>query len=374
MLDHKESVAKMIGLKNGGSEIFQNRRDFSKTSEFLSRMNSSYELGDVNHPMQMYVSKVNGNVSELDTLERWQDYIMTQSWIDDLAKFSANGDASQTISDYRISYLSDTIQQLVKEHELNYHKQLSDFDESLYMDDGRDDDYIDALNIIGSMGKLEYGFYEMFKPIGRTTEKYIKVKMSTDGILDITGVVGLDDCEHWEWEHGSRDYLRSLNNGNQRYMLQLSRPINDLSEETPGGSVIWWKPDKPEPLEEDSSDEEVEKEDTEKKMRYFKPYETERMLRWFGTTYIPVLDIDNIYKCTVCSIPQLSDDVQSNDFHLDATNIAANGMDLARANIDNSTSLSLLTLAPKATIKVENHDERTYKIGQFLKFIVSGNQ
>ena len=49
-------------------------------------------------------------------------------------------------------------------------------------------------------------------------------------------------------------------------------------------------------------------------------------------------------------------------------------MDLSRANIDNSTSLSLLTLAPKATIKVENHDERTYKVGQFLKFIVSGNQ
>ena len=241
------------------------------------------------------------------------------------------------------------------------------------MDDGGDDDYIDALHMVGSMGKLEYGFYEMSKPIGRTTEKYIKVKMSTDGILDITGVVGLEDCEHWEWEHGSRDYLRSLNNGNQRYMLQLSRPINDLSEENPGGSVIWWRPDNPEPLD---GIEEVDggEEDTEKQMRYFKPYETERMLRWFGTTYIPVLDIDNIYKCTVCSIPQLSDDVQSNDFHLDATNIAANGMDLARANIDNSTSLSLLTLAPKATIQVENHDERTYKIGQFLKFIVSGGQ
>jgi hypothetical protein len=108
MLDHREEVAKMIGLKDG-SEIFEARRDFSKTSEFLSRMNSAYELGDVNHPMQMYVSKVNGNVSELDSLQNWQDYIMSQSWIDDLAKFSANGDASQTMSDYRISYLSDIV-------------------------------------------------------------------------------------------------------------------------------------------------------------------------------------------------------------------------------------------------------------------------
>ena len=262
----------------------------------------------------------------------------------------------------------------MKEHELNYHMQLSEFDESLYLDDGSDNDYIDALNMLSSMGKLEYGFYEMFKPIGRTTEKYIKAKLSTDGVLDITGVVGLEDCEHWEWEHGSRDYLRSLNNGNQRYMLQLSRPINDLSEENPGGSVIWWKPDKPEPLEDEGDEDGETTDESERKMRYFKPYETERMLRWFGTTYIPVLDIDNISQCTMCSIPQLSDDVRSNNFHLDATNIAANGMDMARANIDNSTSLSLLTLAPKAAIKVENHDERTYKIGQFLKFVVSGNQ
>jgi hypothetical protein len=264
---------------------------------------------------------------------------------------------------------------MLKDHENKYHRQLSEFDESLYMDDGRDGDYIDAVNMVGSMGKLEYGFYEMFKPIRRTTEKYIKVKMSTDGILDITGVVGLDDCEHWEWEHGSRDYLRSLNNGNQRYMLQLSRPINDLSEENPGGSVIWWKLDKPETLAEEEYSNATVKLDAEaEKLRYYKPYEAERMLRWFGTTYIPVLDIDNIYKCTVCSIPQLSNNVKRSDFHYDATNIAANGMDLARANIDNSTSLSLLTLAPKATINVENHDERTYKIGQFLKFIVSGNQ
>ena len=113
MLDHKESVAKMIGLKGGGSEIFENRRDFGKTSEFLSRMNGAYELGNVDHPMQMYVSKVNGNVSELNSLGNWQDYIMTQSWIDDLAKFSTNGDASQTIADYRISYLSDILQQMM---------------------------------------------------------------------------------------------------------------------------------------------------------------------------------------------------------------------------------------------------------------------
>lgn len=55
----------------------------------------------------------------------------------------------------------------------------------------------------------------MFKPIGgKTTEKYIKVRVFTNGEMEVSGVVGLDDCEHLEWEYGSRDYLRSLNTGN----------------------------------------------------------------------------------------------------------------------------------------------------------------
>lgn len=284
---------------------------------------------------------------------------------------------SDSVDDYRISYLSDKMYWMLDEHINDFHKKIAQFDGSLYLDDAsksNDEGATESLNMLNSIGLLDYWFYEIFKPIGMNKDKYIRVRISTNGALDISGVVGLSDCEHWEWEHGSREYLRSLNNGNQRYMLLLSRPINDLSEENPGGSVIWWKPDKPEPLEDEGEEEELKVQEGERKMRYFLPYETERMLRWFGTTYIPIMDLDSIHKCTVCSIPKLSDDVQAPNFHLDATNIAANGMDLSRANIDNSTSLSLLTLAPKATVRVENHDERTYKSGQYLKFVVSGNQ
>lgn len=55
----------------------------------------------------------------------------------------------------------------------------------------------------------------MFKPIGgKTSEKYIEVRVFTSGEMEVSGVVGLADCEHLEWEYGSRDYLRSLNTGN----------------------------------------------------------------------------------------------------------------------------------------------------------------
>ena len=121
----------------------------------------------------------------------------------------------------------------------------------------------------------------MFKPIGgKTTEKYIKVRVFTNGEMEVSGVVGLSDCEHLEWEYGSRDYLRSLNTGNQRYLFRLSIPFNDES------SILYWKPDDKEQLEKEDPDDE----NKEPKYRYYKPYETERFLRWFGTNYIPMLD------------------------------------------------------------------------------------
>ena len=43
----------------------------------------------------------------------------------------------------------------------------------------------------------------MFKPIGGTREKYIQVKLFTDGTLDIRGNVGLEDCVYVPWEHGT---------------------------------------------------------------------------------------------------------------------------------------------------------------------------
>lgn len=47
-------------------------------------------------------------------------------------------------------------------------------------------------------------------------------------------------------------------------------------------------------------------------------------------------------------------------------------MDLTRANIDNSTSLSLLSLATKSSIRVVD-DPADYK-GQFLEFVVTGHR
>ena len=98
------------------------------------------------------------------------------------------------------------------------------------------------MNKLNSFGKLNYGFYELFKPIREGKGKYIKVKMSTDGYVDISGVIGLSDCDHWAWEYGSTAYLRSLNTGNQRYLFQLDIPINHKN------SVLWWSPDKEERL------------------------------------------------------------------------------------------------------------------------------
>lgn len=60
--------------------------------------------------------------------------------------------------------------------------------------------------------------------------------------MDVSGVIGLKDCEHWEWEYGSPAYLRSLNTGNQRYIFRLDVPIND------GNSTLYWKPDNPEEM------------------------------------------------------------------------------------------------------------------------------
>lgn len=291
-------------------------------------------------------------------------------------------------ADNRIEYIADAIHGLLKDHETDYHSKFEEFNASQFLDratyaaaeNGEDDplspvgwDSIcqDAANSLNSFKKLNYGFYEIFKPIGNTTEKYIKVKLSTSGEIDITGVVGLDDCEHVEWKYGSMEYLRSLNTGNQRYRFKLSRPFNDTD------SVLWWKPDKEEPLEPDYDEDTEEGEvETPTGNRYYKPYETERFLRWFGSNYIPVIDPDTITKKTICAIPRISNDVESDQFYSDATNITERNTDLTRVNIDNSTSLSLLSLAPKSTIEIVPviDEEDPDKSGQYVEFIVSGHQ
>jgi hypothetical protein len=196
-------------------------------------------------------------------------------------------------------------QGMMADHEIEYHDNLEDFDANVYMDSSsvgktQIDLYIDAMNRLHSFWKLDYCFYEIFKPIGGSTQKYIKVKMYTDGEMDVSGVVDLRDCQHVEWEHGSREYLRALNTGNQKYIFNLSKPFNDYN------SILWWKPDEKEPLEIENEEEEGEITEPTG-YRYFKPYETERFLRWFGTNFIPMMDRESIFKKTVCSIPILDD-------------------------------------------------------------------
>ena len=293
------------------------------------------------------------------------------------------------------------IQEMMKDHEVAYHpddimalKNSSQFLDKVrfwryangteletHEPAGTYQKYLDAFNFLNSMGKLDYGFYEMFKPIGQSKQKYIKVKLSTAGDLDISGVIALSDCEHVPWEHGSKDYLRSLNTGNQRYLFKLSIPFNDLSKENQLGSNLWWKPDSEEeyiiePEDELEDDEIVEADSTPNiGVRYYKPYETERFLRWFGSTEVPKINPDKISKLTVCSSPRLTNDVQANDFFLDATNVNDVDIDLSRAQNDDMTppSISLLSFAPKASIELKDLDDETHN-GQYLEFVVSGHQ
>ena len=172
------------------------------------------------------------------------------------------------------------LNRMMRDHEISLHKNIEAFNEVEYLDspDGlelKKSRYVDARNRLMSFSKLKYVFYEIHKPIGGSKEKYLDVKVSTNGEIDMTGVIGLEDCEHVEWEYGSREYLRSLNTGNQRYDFRLSIPFNDAN------SIMWWKPDTPEQLEVD--EEEEGKVDEPTGYRYYKPYETERFLRWFFT-------------------------------------------------------------------------------------------
>ena len=89
-------------------------------------------------------------------------------------------------------------------------------------------------------------------------------------------------------------------------------------------------------------------------LRYYKPYELERMLRWFGSDHIPRLDARTCFK-TMCCIPKVSDDPYSDDFHENANNLG--NIDLAKAKIDESTSQTLLTHAIKSTIDLIDDEE-----------------
>ena len=122
-----------------------------------------------------------------------------------------------------------------------------------------------------------------------------------------------------------------------------------------------------------------EQKEESRKYRYYKEYEKERFIRWFGTDHIPQLDISAIKSKKVCSCPTLSNNVYSKNFFDDASNLI--DADVSRANLDNRTSQTLLTLAGKSTIDVVNNptgiDEDGNEVesnGQFIEFVVGGNQ
>ena len=262
---------------------------------------------------------------------------------------------------------------MMDEHKTDYHLNLDSFNPDDYLNAGRNELYTQAMDKLNSMGKLNYVFYDLFKPIGGNQQKYIRVVAHSNGEIEISGVVGLEDCEHVEWEYGSMDYLRSLNTGNQKYELRLDVDFNE-------GSALYWKPDQPEeftppedpdydPALYEQNDEEMA---AEKHYRYFKKYEKERYLRWFGTDHVPAIDVDSIKRMTICSIPMLDNDTYSQNFTDADANVQA--MDLAKTNIDESTSQSLLTLAKKSAIEVYDRYEDGKYAGQYIRFVVSGHQ
>ena len=69
--------------------------------------------------------------------------------------------------------------------------------------------YADAFNRLNSFWRLDYGFYEMFKPYDETSERYVRVKIATSGDMEVSGVLSLNDLNHVKWTHGSPAYLRS---------------------------------------------------------------------------------------------------------------------------------------------------------------------
>ena len=93
-----------------------------------------------------------------------------------------------------------------------------------------------------------------------------------------------------------------------KYEFKLSIPFNDEN------STLWWKPDEKEEIPE-SADSTIDStmddtlELTEPRYRYYNKYEKERFLRWFGTDHVPELDLNNITKKTMCSIPKLTNDI-----------------------------------------------------------------
>ena len=75
LLDNRERVSKAIGVD--ATTIYKNRRNLSLVSQYISMMEGKYELGNSEVNMQMYISKHDDNVQQLDSQSDWIDYILT---------------------------------------------------------------------------------------------------------------------------------------------------------------------------------------------------------------------------------------------------------------------------------------------------------
>lgn len=411
-------------------------------------MLSKFELGDPKQNLQMFISLKDNNSSGLYSYQEWADYIMTPEWVKSLAEFCTQENVDS--EDHRMLYLANLIQEMLTDHEIDFHKNLEDFDPVMFLNDGEGNPYYQAVNKLNSIGKLGYGFYEVFKPIGGSKERYIKVRMNTDGEMELSGVLELGDCEEVPMRHGSMEYLRNLNTGNKRYRFRLDIPFNDQN------SALYWKPDQSEPFSEEEMEayrESLKDEDNPEPMlntikkvetkameegevvdssestftmhselsseqyvqttdrtnvetttdngdgtktiefnstietrtddtsqedimlyRHYKKYEKERFLRWYGTDHIPQFDLNSLTKQTICQSPVLKNDANSENFYADARNLI--DVNLDRLNQDESTSISLLNLQPRAAIKVVEvqKGEDNEETEQYLEFMVGGKQ
>lgn len=92
LLDHRNEVSKLIGVDS--EEIWSNKRNLAKVKDYLNKLRGVCEIGSVQDFTQMYISKHDGNTANLDSLQDWTDYILTQGWIDKLANRSIGGQYS----------------------------------------------------------------------------------------------------------------------------------------------------------------------------------------------------------------------------------------------------------------------------------------
>ena len=123
LLRNRERVSSIIGIPS--KTIYDNRRNLTEIDKYLNRLGLIYDLGNVSDNMQLYVSRKDANTGSLDSLQDWIDYIMTREWIVKLGNRSISrivlSDQESARADHRIEYLSNMIQDMMADHEVDFH-------------------------------------------------------------------------------------------------------------------------------------------------------------------------------------------------------------------------------------------------------------